>query len=145
MQLGCRERAVQDIAEWLASIGLGEYAERFAENAIDFAVLPDLTEQDLKDLGVKLGHRRKMLRAIWELGQPAHAAVERKSPLRQEAERRQLSILFCYLVGSTALTARLDAEDMWRVIASYHDCISGVVNRYGGKIARGRTASSLRR
>ena len=127
---------MQGIAEWLASIGLGEYAERFAENAIDLAVLPDLTEQDLKDLGVKLGHRRKMLRAIWELDQAAHAPVERKSPLRQEAERRQLSILFCDLVGSTALTARLDAEDMWRVIASYHACISDVVNRYGGKIAR---------
>jgi class 3 adenylate cyclase len=132
-------RAMHSIAEWLASIGLGEYAERFAENAVDFAVLRDLTEQDLKDLGVKLGHRRKMLRAISELDQAAHvpaALAATKPSARQEAERRQLSILFCDLVGSTALTARLDAEDMWRVIASYHDCISDVVNRYGGKIAR---------
>jgi class 3 adenylate cyclase len=132
------ECAMQGIAEWLASIGLGEYAERFAENAVDFAVLPDLTEQDLKDLGVKLGHRRKLLRAISELDQAARAPAEaaRKPPPRHEAERRQLSIMFCDLVGSTALTARLDPEDMWRVIASYHDCISDIISHYGGKIAR---------
>src|SRR6516165_8294100 len=132
------ECAMQGIAEWLASIGLGEYAERFAENGVDLAVLPDLTEQDLKDLGVKLGHRRKLLRAISELDQAARAPAEaaRKPPPRHEAERRQLSIMFCDLVGSTALTARLDPEDMWRVIATYHDCISDIIGRYGGKIAR---------
>jgi len=129
---------MQGIADWLASIGLAEYAERFAENAVDLAVLPDLTDQDFKDLGVKLGHRRKLRRKIAELDLGSHAAAEtpKKSPARQEAERRQLSIMFCDLVGSTALTARLDPEDMWRVIASYHDCISGVVTRYGGKVAR---------
>ena len=137
------ERAMQGIAEWLASIGLAEYVERFAENAVDLAVLPDLTEQDLKDLGVKLGHRRKLLRAIAELDLAAHAPATQlprkpppSQPPRPEAERRQLSIMFCDLVGSTALTAQLDPEDMWRVIASYHDCISGVVTRYGGKVAR---------
>jgi class 3 adenylate cyclase/tetratricopeptide (TPR) repeat protein len=133
------ERTMQGIAEWLASVGLAEYAECFAENAVDLTVLPELTEQDLKDLGVKLGHRRKLLRKIAELDLGPHAPATqawRKSPPRQEAERRQLSIMFCDLVGSTALTARLDPEDMWRVIASYHDCISGVVTRYGGKVAR---------
>src|SRR3974377_1081539 len=104
---------MRDIAEWLASIGLEEYAERFSENAIDLAVLPDLSEQDLKDLGVKLGHRRKLLRAISELAHaapPAEAA--RKPGQREEAERRQLTIIFCDLVGSTGLTAQLRPEDM---------------------------------
>jgi class 3 adenylate cyclase/tetratricopeptide (TPR) repeat protein len=129
---------MRGIADWLASIGLGEYAECFAENAIDISVLPDLTDQDLKDLGIKLGDRRKLLRAVSDLNRPAHAPAEAGGKLapRGEAERRQLTIMFCDLVGSTALTARLDPEDMWQVIASYHECISHVVGRYGGKIAR---------
>jgi len=129
---------MQSIAEWLASIGLEEYAERFNENAVDLAVLTDLTEQDFKDLGVKLGHRRKLLRAIAELDRAAAPPSEaaRKPGQREEAERRQLTIMFCDLVGSTALTAQLDPEDMWRVIASYHDRINDVVGRFGGKIAR---------
>jgi len=132
------EGAMQSIAEWLASIGLEEYAERFNENAVDLAVLTDLTEQDFKDLGVKLGHRRKLLRAIAELDRAAAPPSEaaRKPGQREEAERRQLTIMFCDLVGSTALTAQLDPEDMWRVIASYHDRINDVVGRFGGKIAR---------
>ena len=85
---------MRGIADWLASIGLGEYAECFAENAIDISVLPDLTDQDLKDLGVKLGDRRKLLRAVSELNRPAHAPAEAGSRLapRGEAERRQLTI-----------------------------------------------------
>src|SRR6516164_2648716 len=132
------ECAMQGIAEWLASIGLGEYAERFAENAVDLAVLPELTEQDLKDLGVKLGHRRKLLRAISEVDRPAHAPVAAREKLAppREAERRQLTVMFCDLVGSTALTARLDPEDMWRLTASYHACITQVIERHGGKVAR---------
>ena len=127
-----------DIAEWLASIGLGEYAQRFAENAIDLSVVRDLTEQDLKDLGVLLGHRRKMLRAIAELDGAALAPAETATePVpRDEAERRHLTVMFCDLVGSTALSARLDPEDMWRVIASYHACIGEVIGRYQGMIAR---------
>ena len=109
---------MKDISEWLASLGMGEYAQRFAENAIDLSVLRDLTEQDLKDLGVLLGHRRKMLRAIAELDRaalaPAEAATEPVPP--DEAERRHLTVMFCDLVGSAALSARLDPEDMWRVI-----------------------------
>jgi class 3 adenylate cyclase/tetratricopeptide (TPR) repeat protein len=132
---------MRGIAEWLSSIGLGEYAERFVENAIDLTVLPDLTEQDLKELDVKLGHRRKLLRAIAELDRSAHSpaeATERLAPRapREGAERRQLTVMFCDLVGSTDLTARLDPEDMWRVIASYHACITEVIERHGGKIAR---------
>src|SRR4029453_11362464 len=112
---------MRDIAEWLGSIGLGEYAQRFAENAIDFSTLRDLTEQDLKDLGVLLGHRRKMLRAIAELDDapaPAESATKPESP--DEAERRHLTVMFCDLVGSTALAARLDPEGMRTRVGGYH-------------------------
>src|SRR6478736_3522494 len=132
------ESAIKGIAEWLTSLGLGEYSQRFAENAIDLSVVRDLTEQDLKDLGVLLGHRRKILRAIAELDiaalAPANAVTG--ALLRDEAERRQLTVMFCDLVGSTALSARLDPEDMWGVIASYHACIADVVSRHNGMIAR---------
>jgi class 3 adenylate cyclase/predicted ATPase len=129
---------VRTIAEWLASLGLSEYAQRFAENYVDASVLPDLTDQDLTDLGIPLGHRRKMLRAIAELDgaalEPAEAATQ---PVpRDEAERRHLTVMFCHLVGSDALSARLDPEDMWDVIASYHACINEVVGRHHGMIAR---------
>ncbi len=126
---------MKDISEWLASLGMGEYAKCFAENAIDLSVLRDLTEQDLKDLGVLLGHRRKMLRAIAELD-PASLAPAEPATEPNEAERRHLTVMFCDLVGSTALSARLDPEDMWRLIGSYHACISEVVARYQGTIAR---------
>jgi class 3 adenylate cyclase len=125
------------IAEWLASIGLEEYARRFADNAVDLSVVRDLTEQDLKDLGVLLGHRRKLLRAIAELD-PASLVTERPAiePVpRDEGERRHLTVMFCDLVGSTALSARLDPEDMWRLIASYHACISEVIGRFQCSIA----------
>jgi class 3 adenylate cyclase len=132
------ESVMKGMAEWLTSLGLGEYSQRFAENAIDLSVVRDLTEQDLKDLGVLLGHRRKILRAIAELDiaalAPANAVT---GPLsRDEAERRQLTVMFCDLVGSTALSARLDPEDMWRVIASYHAWINEVISRYRGMIAQ---------
>src|SRR5215831_11234968 len=130
--------AMKGVAEWLASIGLSEYAQRFADNAIDLSVIRDLTEQDLKDLGVPLGHRRKMLRAIAELDASALASAETAiEPVpRDEAERRHLTVLFCDLVGSTALASQLDPEEMWRVIASYHGCIGEVIGRYQGMIAR---------
>jgi class 3 adenylate cyclase/tetratricopeptide (TPR) repeat protein len=129
---------VRTIAEWLASLGLSEYAQRFADNHVDASVLRDLTDQDLTELGVSLGHRRKMLRAIAELDgaalEPAEAVSE-PAP-RDEAERRQLTVMFCDLVGSAALSARLDPEDMWGVIASYHACIGEVVGHHNGMIAR---------
>ena len=126
------------IAEWLASIGLGEYAERFGENAIDLSVVRDLTEQDLKDLGVLLGHRRKMLRAIAELKGDAPRTPETgtKPAPRDRAERRQLTVMFCDLVGSSALSARLDPEDLRAVIGAYHACIAEVIARHEGVIAR---------
>src|SRR6476661_7775526 len=99
---------MKGIAEWLASIGLSEYAQRFADNAIDLSVIRDLTEQDLKDLGVPLGHRRKILRAIAELDGLVPAEVATEPVPRDEAERRHLTVMFCELAGSTALSARLD-------------------------------------
>ena len=126
------------VREWLASNGLAEYAERFAENAIDYSVVRDLTEQDLRDLGVLLGHRRKMLRSIAELKASPVAKVQNgsKPAARDEAERRQLTVMFCDLVGSAALSARLDPEDLREVMKTYHTCIAEVIGRYEGVIAR---------
>ena len=129
------------IAEWLESIGLTEYAQRFSENAVDFSTLRDLTDQDLKELGVLLGHRRKLLRAIAELDVTSAIATTppptkpEREPL-DEAERRHLTVVFCDLAGSTALSTRLDPEDMWRVVASYQAAIGAVIGRYQGMIAQ---------
>jgi class 3 adenylate cyclase/tetratricopeptide (TPR) repeat protein len=126
------------IADWLASIGLEEYGQRFTENAIDFSVVRNLTERDLKELGIPLGHRHKMLRAIAELGgvTPVSAQAAPELVPRDESERRHLTVMFCELEGSTALSAQLDPEDMWEVIADYHACIGEVIGRYQGMIAR---------
>ena len=126
------------IAEWLASLGLSEYAQRFAENYVDASVLRNLTDQDLTEIGVPLGHRRKMLGAIAELNgralEPGEGAT--KPAPRDEAERRHLTVIFCELAGSAALSSRLDPEDMWGVIASYHACIGDIIGRHHGMIAR---------
>ena len=107
---------MQQIADWLKKLGMSEYAQRFVENRIDLSVLPDLTDQDLEKLGVLLGDRRKMLRAIRELGAIAVTAptapVETEPTQRDDAERRQLTVMFTDLVGSTALSTQLDPEDM---------------------------------
>ena len=126
------------ISEWLTSIGLAEYAQRFGDNAIDLSVLRDLTEQDLKDLGVLLGHRRKMLHAIAELkGDVLRTSQAGTKPApRDGAERRQLTVMFCDLVGSSALSVRLDPEDLRLVIGAYHACVAEVIARNDGVIAR---------
>jgi class 3 adenylate cyclase/tetratricopeptide (TPR) repeat protein len=125
---------MRGIAEWLASIGLEEYAQRFADNAIDLSVVRDLTEQDLKDLGVLLGHRRKILRAIAELDGIAPAPTETATEpvLRDGAERRHLTVMICDLVGSTALSVRLDPEDMRAVMDAYHAACARIVQSYDG-------------
>jgi class 3 adenylate cyclase/tetratricopeptide (TPR) repeat protein len=127
---------MRGIAEWLASIGLGEYAQRFAESAIDLSVVRDLTEHDLKELGVLLGHRRKMLRAIAELNgvAPAPTGPATEPVLRGEAERRHLTVMICDLVGSTALSARLDPEDMNTVMDDYHAACARIMVTYDGFI-----------
>ncbi|MDN4999650.1 adenylate/guanylate cyclase domain-containing protein [Bradyrhizobium sp. GCM10027634] len=121
------------IAEWLGKLGLGQYAERFAQNGIDVDVLPELMDEDFDKLGVLLGHRRKMLRAIADLD-PA-ALIASPAPAH-DAERRHLTIMFCDLVGSTALSARLDPEDMWEVIRTYRAACARVIAAYDGRIVR---------
>jgi class 3 adenylate cyclase/predicted ATPase len=131
---------MKGIAEWLASIGLSEYAQRFADNAIDLSVIRDLTEQDLKDLGVLLGHRRRVLRAIAELdgGAPAPTETATEQASRDKAERRHLTLMICDLVGSTALSARLDPEDMRAVIDAYHAACARITRTYDGFLAEFR-------
>jgi class 3 adenylate cyclase/predicted ATPase len=131
-----------DIAAWLRELGFERYADRLRANEIDLDVLPDLTEDDLEKLGIPLGHRKKLLRAIVRLAAAAgHGPDAAVSPsvseaARGEAERRQLSVLFCDLVGSTELAARLDPEDMGRLIRAYQDCCAAVVERWGGHVAK---------
>jgi class 3 adenylate cyclase/tetratricopeptide (TPR) repeat protein len=133
-----RRQAVGSIAEWLASLGLSEYVQLFAENGIDSSVLRDLTDQDLKDLGVLLGHRRKLLRAIAQLDDHAvtlSPVVATPVP-GDDADRRQLTVMFCDLVGSTALSKRLDPEDMRKILGAYYRGCADVITSAGGFIAK---------
>ncbi len=129
-----------DIGGWLRGLGLEQYEAAFRENAIEFDVLPELTDLHLKDLGVSLGHRLKMLRAIRELAGEAFVkaqpTVVAEPKPHDAAERRQLTVMFCDLVGSTALSARLDPEDMRDVIGAYHRCCEELLARNGGFIAK---------
>ena len=134
---------MQQIADWLQTIGLGQYAQRFAENDISFRILPDLTDQDLKELGVSsLGHRRELLRAIADLDRaekvaPEPAASAPISPQPHDtAERRQVTVVFSDLVGSTALSARMDPEDLREIISAYQKCVAETVRRFGGFVAK---------
>jgi class 3 adenylate cyclase len=111
---------MQQIADWLEKLGLGQYAQRFAENDISFSVLSDLTDQDLKEIGVSLGHRRQLLRAITELtGREKDVPKAAIAAPRDIAERRQVTVMFSDLVGSTALSARMDLEDLREVISAF--------------------------
>src|SRR6516165_390086 len=155
---------MQQIADWLEKLGMSEYAQRFADNDIDFSILGDLTDQHLKDLGVaSLGHRLKILRAITELDRqeataapPAAArvpvsgpappslpttpvaALPRTTPRSQEAagERRYLTVMFCDLVDSTGIAARLDAEEWRDLVNAYLDAASAAVTEMGGHVAK---------
>jgi class 3 adenylate cyclase len=132
---------MQQIADWLKSLGLSEYARRFAENDIDFTILGELTDQDLEKIGIaSLGHRRKLLRAIANLETVAAPAAAVASPRASSpldtAERRQVTVMFSDLVGSTALSARMDPEDLREVIAAYHKCVAEIVRRFEGFVAQ---------
>src|SRR5262249_23349071 len=135
---------MQQIADWLGKLGLSEYAQGFAENDIDFTILSDLTDQDLEKIGIALlGHRRKLLRAIGNLepiekSAPAVAvAAPAASPLPLDiAERRQVTVMFSDLVGSTALSARMDPEDLREVISAYQECVAEIVRRFDGFVAK---------
>src|SRR5215469_2525838 len=135
--------AMQRVEDWLEKLGLGQYAQRFTENDISFSVLPDLTDQDLKELGVgSLGHRRQLLRAIAEMKgveiiapKLANENVSAVAP-QETAERRQVTVVFSDLVGSTALSARMDPEDLREVISAYQKCVTDTVQRFGGFVAK---------
>ena len=135
---------MQQVADWLEKLGLGQYAQRFAENDISFVILPDLTDQDLEKIGVaSLGHRRLLLRAIGELDsvgkrtpKPENAPAAPVVTPHGIAERRQITVMFSDLVGSTALSARMDPEDLRFVISAYQKCVAETVQRFGGFVAK---------
>ncbi len=134
-------KASFDIGAWLRGLGLAQYEAVFREQGIDLKLLPTLTTQDLKDLGVgAVGHRRKLFDAIAEIpGASDEAASDAQpSPILgvTGAERRQLTVLVCDLVGSTALASRLDPEDMRRIIADYDRCCASAVASKGGYVAK---------
>ena len=128
-----------EIGRWLDGLGLGKYANLFAENEITLDALLHLTDDDLKELGLPIGPRRIVSAAITKLtlAPPAEIALSNESSApRADAERRQLTILFCDLVGSTELSTRLDPEDMRDVLRAYQDACSRVIARYDGYIAK---------
>ena len=153
------------ISNWLEQLGMSEYAQRFAENDIDFSILPELTDLDLEKIGVaSLGHRRKILRAIAALASapaagpapliPAAPSAPSSAPKQSLAvgasgrssaplapgevagERRYLTVMFCDLVGSTAISAQLDAEEWRDLVGTYLDAASAAVAEMGGHVAK---------
>jgi class 3 adenylate cyclase len=138
-------RATMDVGDWLRSLGLGQYEAAFRENEIDGKVLPKLTVNDLTELGVVLiGHRRTILSAIGLISAPLTPAApiaegvstSTSAPGKDTAERRQLTVMFCDLVGSTALAAQLDPEDMRGIIGAYHRCCASLIQGGGGFVAK---------
>ena len=128
--------AALDVAAWLTELGLERYIDAFEANDVDALVLPTLTADDLKELGVRsLGHRKKLVQAIAALNPQSSAApvVDERAPasmapiVRPEAERRQLTLLFCELVASTELANRLDPEDMSEVIRAYQNVCASII------------------
>jgi class 3 adenylate cyclase len=153
---------MQQIADWLEKLGLGQYAQRFAENDINFGILADLTDQDLKEIGISsLGHRRQVLRAIGELGvtsvaaapdpavagapaTPAPTLASARPPMAAPAapggeavgERRHVTVMFCDLVDSTGIAAQLDAEEWRDLVGTYLVAASAAVIELGGQVAK---------
>jgi class 3 adenylate cyclase len=128
-----------NVADWLCRLGLEQYAPAFAANHIDAEVLPELTADDLLGLGVtSIGHRRKLLAALAALRSEASqvATASTSAAISGEAERRQLTVMFCDLVGSTALSARFDPEDLREVIGAYHRCVADTVAPFAGFVAK---------
>src|SRR6516162_10576714 len=124
-----------DVGGWLRSLGLGQYEALFRASEIDAAILPELTEVDLEKLGVPLGHRKRLLRAISGLAAAETLAAPSASTAAKPhdaAERRQLTVMFCDLVGSTALSARFDPEELREEIRAYQNAVSSVVARFDG-------------
>src|SRR5271167_2592655 len=131
-----------DVGDWLRCQGLSQYETSFRENGVDAEVLPDLTDADLEKLGVLLGHRKRLLKAIAGLksagGEPVSSQLTAKPEPKPHdaAERRQLTVMFCDLVGSTAMSARLDPEDMRGIIGAYHKCCASLIEHNEGFVAK---------
>ena len=131
---------MRSVSEWLDGLGLGEYAAAFAENAVDFDLLTKLTADDIRDIGVKrVGDRRRLLDAIAALSEAA--APDRAGPGPDadgghQAERRQITVMFCDLVGSTALSEKLDPEDLQSLMQTYQQAAGAVIARYDGHVAQ---------
>ena len=135
------ESSKNDLVEtWLENLGLAQYATVFKANDVDFRALAFLSDDDLKELGVSLGHRRVLLAAIKSLGQDdvfqQQTDRQPERPTKGEAERRQLTVMFCDLVGSTELSRRLDPEDLRDVLRRYQNMVTNCVVRYEGYVAR---------
>lgn len=136
--------ATNDLAEWLGKHGLGQYARTFTESNIDVALLPELTEADLERLGLSLGHRKTLLKAIEAEANrdritgslSSNAAPEAAAPSHREAEHRHITVMFCDLVESTKLSEKLEPEDLQLVITTYREACSAAIRRYGGWVAR---------
>ncbi len=123
-----------DVGTWLGSLGLDQYEDLFRQHEIDADILPELTDQHLRDIGIPLGHRLRMLRAIRQFandGDPDSGLRRHENP-----ERRQLTVMFCDLVGSTALTAQLDPEDMADLIRAFQGAVATAVARFDGHVAK---------
>jgi class 3 adenylate cyclase len=129
-----------DVGDWLRGLGLGQYEDVFRENEIGADVLSDLTDVDLEKLGVALGNRKRLLKAIAALsraeGEPGAPYTDVAVPSVDPAERRQLTVVFCDLVGSTGMSARFDPEDMRSIIAFYHGCCATLITGSGGFVAK---------
>src|SRR5262249_37402380 len=136
-----------DIADWLRGLGLEQYAQLFRDNDIDGEILGGMNAEDLKELGISsFGHRRRLLNAITALGgapatrdvaQSATSVTSAPTSLPTiDAERRQLTVMFCDLVGSTPLSTRFDPEDLREIVGTYHRCVTDTVGRFGGFVAK---------
>jgi class 3 adenylate cyclase len=123
-----------DVERWLEGLGLGEHATLFAENRIDFRVLPELTDEDLRELGIVLGDRKVFMKAVRGLIQEPPAPVA--EPVSSDAERRRLTVMFCDLMGSTELSQKLDPEDYRDLLTAFQDACSDAVKRHQGHVAK---------
>ncbi len=130
------DHGVKELKQFLERHGLGKYTQLLVENAIGLDVLPDLSDSDLKEIGLPLGDRKRLLMAALQLEEPARRTSELTTFPKTEAERRQLTVMFCDLVGSTALSHQLDPEDLRDVNRAYQDACKSAIERYDGFVAR---------
>jgi len=124
------------LRQFLEDLDLGQHFELLSRNDIDLEILPDLSDKDLADLGLSLGHRRKLMAASQRRAAVLPSAPDEERPRESQAERRQVTVVFADLVGSTALAARLDPEDFGRLVRQYQDACAGVIARYDGFLAK---------